>query len=77
MGKFYRANQELGDYLIQIGLTFHDREESLVQYYTNHSTGGQVKIDQKNKLVSLLDSRGNTVDYSSSYTNNQIEEHVN
>ncbi len=76
MGKFYRANQELGNYLTSIGLTFHDREDSLVQYYTNHATGRQVKIDQQSKLVTLLDNRGEVVDYSSSYTNNQIKEHI-
>ena len=72
MGKFYRANKELGEYLVELGLTFHDREESDVKYYTDHTSGKQVKINTENRLVTFLDSQGEPVDYSSSFTDNQI-----
>lgn len=73
MGKFYTANEELTEYLVELGLTFHNREETEVMYFTDHSSGKQVRIEPTKKLVSLLDNQGIVVDYSSSYTDNQIK----
>lgn len=77
MGKFFRANDELGDYLVkELDFTKHprtDSAESGVEYYTEHSTGNQVKIDSIKKLVTLLDNEGYTVEESSSFTDNQIK----
>jgi len=72
MGKFYRANQELKDYLLGAGLTFHDIGETNLNYFTEPYSGKQVKIDTKSNLVSLIDAKGNTIDFSSSFTDNQI-----
>tara|TARA_R110000851_G_scaffold97156_4_gene210695 strand:+ start:37 stop:273 length:237 start_codon:yes stop_codon:yes gene_type:complete len=72
MGKFYTANEQLQNYLIESGLTFHDREDSLVSYFTDHRTGNQVKLNNSNKLVSLLNSFGQLIDISSCFTDNQI-----
>lgn len=73
MGKFYTANEELENYLVKSGLTFHDREENEVSYYTDHKTGNQVKIDKSTKLVSLLDNFGQLIDISTCFTDNQID----
>lgn len=73
MGRFYTANEELAAYLVELGLTFHNREETEVSYYTDHTSGKQVKIESDKKLVTLLDNQGITVDYSSSFTDNQIK----
>lgn len=77
MGKFYTANEELANYLTKLGLTHHCRvekeSEEEKKYFTDHSTGKQVKINKKDNLVSLLDNKGTIVDYSSSYTDNQIQ----
>jgi len=76
MGKFYTANQEFENYLLELGFTFHTRvekgETEEVKYYTEHTTGKQVKINFKSNLVTLLDKYGRTEDESSSYTDNQI-----
>ena len=72
MGRFYTANRELSKYLLGLGLEFHDRECEDFKYYTQHETGNQVKLDLKDNLVTLLDAKGGVVDYSSSYTDSQI-----
>jgi hypothetical protein len=73
MGRFYIANKDLEQYLKSLGLVFHDREEPHKKYYTQHSDGKQVRIDTDKRLVTFLDEYGYVEDYSSSYTNNQIE----
>ena len=71
MGTFYTANNELKDYLIENNLTFHSREDGIVNYYT-HTSGKQIKINTKNNFITFLDKKGNLIDESSSFTNNQI-----
>lgn len=72
MGKFYTANEELSAYLTEeLGLTFHDREEPELKYFTAES-GKQVKLDIKNNIVTLLDDKGLYVDEASSYTDGQL-----
>lgn len=78
MGTFYRADKELSNYLVtDLGFTFHDRNEPEVEYYTEHKTGKQVKIDTVKNLVTLLDNTGKVVDSSSSFTDNQILNFLN
>lgn len=73
MGKFYTANKQLEDYLVKSGLTFHDRGEEEFSYFTDHKTGNQVKIDNSDKLISLLDGFGYLIDISSCFTDTQID----
>lgn len=73
MGRFYTANSELKDFLLEQGMTFHDREEEEFSYYTDHFSGKQVKINNNTKLVSFLDAKGLVLDTSSCYTDNQIK----
>lgn len=75
MGTFYKANQELKDYLISIGFIFHDRSDADTQYFT-HPSGNQIKVETKNKFVTLLDNQGYVVEESTSFTDNQIEEFI-
>lgn len=75
MGKFYRANEEFTNYLIQLGLTFHQTEavaDSEVKYYTDHTTGKQVKVDNKFSFITFLDNKGMYVDGATSFTDNQV-----
>lgn len=72
MGKFYTANEEFKNYLLELGFTFHNREEEDVNYFTEHNTGKQVKVDTKKNLVTLLDKYGKIESESSSFTDNQI-----
>jgi hypothetical protein len=73
MGKFYTANKELNDYLTELGLTFHDRGEVEVSYFTEHSSGKQVKVNHESNLVTFMDNAGIELDSSSCFTDNQIE----
>jgi hypothetical protein len=73
MGKFYRANQDLSTFLQELGLTFHDREEHGVSYFTDHSTGKQVLVNSKRNYIKFLDNAGRLIGLSNSYTDNQIE----
>ena len=77
MGKFYRANQDLSQFLLNLGLTFHNREEQGISYYTDHKTGNQVLINSKRNYIKFLDNSGYMVGLSSSYTDNQIENFLN
>jgi hypothetical protein len=74
MGKFYRANQEVRQLLKDEGLVFHDREESGVNYFTDHRTGRQVLVNQKRNYIKFLDNRGILVGVASSFTDNQIKD---
>ena len=73
MGKFYTANNELKDYLVGLGFPFHDRgEDDGILYYTEHTTGKQVKINNNVNLITLIDPYGRIEDESTSFTDNQI-----
>ena len=74
MGTFYTAGHtELANFLTSLGLTFHSREDDEnVMYFTNHANGKQVKVQKRSNLVSLLDERGETIESSSSFTDNQL-----
>lgn len=74
MGKFYTANEELSAYLTEeLGLTFHNREEEEVKYFTDSNSGKQVKINIEENVVTLLDEKGSFVDESSSFTDGQLK----
>lgn len=77
MSKFYVANIDLFEYLVELGLTFHNREDEDVKYFTDHSTGKQIKLNYGNNLVVFIDANGRTVEFSSAYTNNQIDTFLN
>lgn len=72
MGKFYTANDQLKSYLKENNLTFHSREDVIINYYT-HPSGKQIKINTNNNLITFLNKNGNLVDESSSFTDNQIK----
>lgn len=75
MGTFYTAGHEgLENFLTSLGLTNHSRgvEDEKVMYFTNHENGKQVKVHKSTNLISLLDSRGDTLESSSSFTDNQL-----
>lgn len=80
MGKFYKAGQGLEDYLLEVGFTAHSRaglkskEDS--KYFTEHKTGKQVRIDYDINFITFLDEKGNFVDESSVYTDNQINNFI-
>jgi hypothetical protein len=69
--KFFRANESFVDYIQMIGFQ-HRHVDSEKQYYVN-SKGNQIRIDYESGIIALLNSRGNVVDYSSTFTNNQID----
>ena len=73
MGKFYRANQDLNNFLLEQGLVFHDREERGINYFTDHNTGLQILVNSKRSYIKFLDNTGRLVGLSSSYTDNQIK----
>jgi hypothetical protein len=77
MGTFYRANQELKDYLISNGFVFHDRSDADTQYFTHSESGNQVKLEHRRKYVTLLDREGYIVDKSNNFTDNQIQSFIN
>jgi hypothetical protein len=77
MSKFYVANIDLFEYLVELGLTFHDREDEDVKYFTDHLTGKQIKLNYRNNLVVFIGANGRTVEFSSAYTNNQIDTFLN
>ncbi len=77
MGKFYTANEDFKNYLLSLNFKFYTREDEDINYFTEHETGKQVKVNTKNNLVTLLDEYGIVVDEASSFTDNQIIKFLN
>ena len=71
MAKFFTADKSFIDYITIIGFV-HREVDSEKKYYVN-SKGKQIKIDYSNGLITLMNKNGNTVDYSSTFTNEQID----
>ena len=71
MVKFFTADKSFIDYITILGFV-HREADSEKKYYVN-SKGKQIKIDSSNGLISLIDKHGNTVDYSTTFTNEQID----
>lgn len=68
----FQVNKSFIDYITMIG--FQKRQvDSEKEYYSN-SLGNQIKIDNETGLISLLNRKGNTVDFANVFTNTQIEE---
>lgn len=47
------------------------------KYYTNTSNGKQIRIDEKIGIITFLSKTGFVVDFSTSYTQKQIDNFVN
>jgi hypothetical protein len=77
ISKFYRANTELKEHLISLGLIFHSREEKYISYYTDHNSGKQVRIDKENRLIAFLSPEGNSIEEENSFTSKQIKNFLN
>ena len=69
--KFFRANKAFVDYIKVIGFQYR-HVDGKSQYYTN-KRGNQIRIDYENGIISLLNNKGYVVDYSSTFTNEQID----
>lgn len=71
MAKFFTADKSFIDYITILGFV-HREVDSEKKYYVN-SKGKQIKIDYSNGLITLMNKNGNTIDYSSTFTNEQID----
>lgn len=71
MSKFFKANKSFEDYIKAIGFQ-HVNVDSDNKYFTNDK-GNQIKIDSETGIISLLNNKGYVVDYSSTYSNKQID----
>jgi len=71
MSKIFRADKSFEDYIRKIGFKHHN-SNSDDKYFTNKK-GNQIKIHFNSGIISLLNSRGFVVDYSSSYSLKQID----
>lgn len=68
----FQADKSFVNYITMIG--FQRRQvDSDKEYYTNN-LGNQIKIDNETGLISLLNKKGNTVDFANVFTNVQIDE---
>ena len=71
MAKFFVADKSFIDYITILG--FVQREvDSKKKYYVN-SRGKQIKIDYSTGIITLMNSQGYEVDFSDTFTNEQIE----
>lgn len=70
MNKRFITDRKFVNYIKQLGFQHHVAESDK-KYYTN-SLGNQIKIDYDNGIITLLNAKGNVVDYSSSFTDTQI-----
>ena len=71
MAKFFSANKSFVDYITMLG--FKNREaDSEERYYVNEK-GNQIKIHYQTGLITLLNNTGHIVDFSSTFTNEQID----
>jgi len=73
--KFFKANTTFVEYIQSIGFKHH-QINGTKQYYVNDK-GNQIKIDFTDGIISLLDNKGYTIDYSNVFNNKQIEDFTN
>ena len=71
MAKFFTADKSFIDYITILGFV-HREVDSEKKYYVN-SKGKQIKINYSKGLITLMNKNGNTIDYSSTFTNEQID----
>lgn len=71
MATFFSANKSFVDYLTILGFQFKETD-SEKKYYVNPK-GNQVKIDYETQIITLLNKYGHVVDFSNTFTNEQID----
>lgn len=71
MSKFFKVNKSFEEYLKANGFK-HRNVDSDSKYFSNDK-GNQVKINFETGIITLLNSKGYVVDYSSTYSNKQID----
>lgn len=72
--RFFRAGKAFTNYIQGMGFK-HRVVDSKKEYFTN-SRGLQIKIDYEFKMITLLDEKGNTVKYSSTFTDKEIDKFI-
>ena len=71
MAKFFSANKSFVDYITMLGFK-HTEVKSQKKYYVNEK-GNQIKIDYETRIITFLDKSGYNVDFSTNFTNEQID----
>lgn len=71
MTKFFSANKSFVDYITMLGFK-HTEVDSQKKYYVNEK-GNQIKIDYETGIITLLNKNGYSVDFSNTFTNEQID----
>lgn len=71
MAKFFSADKSFVDYITMIGFQFKETD-SEKKYYVNKK-GNQIKIDYHTGIITLLNKYGTSVDFSNTFTNEQID----
>lgn len=71
MAKFFSADKSFVDYITMTGFQFKETDSEKKYYVNKH--GKQIRIDFNSKLITLLDKKGYVVDFSSTFTNEQID----
>ena len=71
MAKFFTANKSFVNYITMLGFK-HKEVNSEKKYYVN-TKGNQIKIDYETGIITLLNKYGNSVDFSNTFTNEQID----
>jgi len=69
--RYFKANKALTDYIRKAGFKHH-YTNSREQYYTNKE-GNQIRIDYKSGIITFLDSKGYSIEYSTVFTSSQID----
>ena len=71
MAKFFSANKSFVDYITMMGFQFKE-VDSEKKYYVNKK-GKQIRIDYETGIISFLNEYGNVVDFSNTFSNEQID----
>jgi hypothetical protein len=71
MAKFFTAEKSFIDYITMMGFQFKETDTEK-KYYVNKK-GNQIKVDFNSKIITLIDRNGFTVDFSETFTNEQID----
>ncbi len=70
MAKFFQANKSFVDYITMMGFQLKENDSDK-KYYINEK-GNQIRIDFQTNLITLLDSKGYVISYSTQYSNEEI-----
>ena len=71
MAKFFTANKSFINYITMLG--FKRKEVNSEKKYYVNTKGNQIKIDYETGIITLLNKYGNSVDFSNTFTNEQID----